>query len=82
VKSETILKGGIDGWILIVFVAGQPIYYFWFSAVNFAKGKVFLWYSVPRDTYQEFKSCATNHTSESGEFILISYTVCSQLFGR
>lgn len=33
----------MDGWFLIVFVAGQPIYSFWFSAVNFAKGKVFLY---------------------------------------
>ena len=83
VNSETILKAGMDGWFLIVFVAGQLIYYFWFSAVNFAKGKVFsLWYSVPRDTYREFKSCAAHQTSGSGESILISYTVCKQLFGR
>lgn len=33
----------MDEWVLIVFVAGEPIYYFWFSAVNFANWKIFLY---------------------------------------
>jgi hypothetical protein len=53
-----------DGWMIFVFVAGQPIYYFWFRAVNFANGKdVSLRLTVPHDTtYQNFKSWATRHT--------------------